>query len=304
MRGPAAAVTRLLKQALALLFLVFILNSRAQDPYVIAGTVSISGNRLTHPNIILRELKFREGDSLMVARLPQILAHAKENIFNTRLFNFVTLDTVIDPQTNRMNLNIAVIERWYAWPIPYFQLSDQDINAWLQTWDWTKLTYGIDFTFFNVRGRNETLKIITHLGFNQKYGFNYKIPYINSKQTLGISFGADMDLNHQVAVNTRNNKPDYYNGSGAYPKELTYAFGDLLLRPNIYVIHTFRLSYSHYYLQDTVLHQPGFSLTYNNNQDFMTFWYQYKNDHRDVQFYPLRGWYFDLEFSHRCLSAL
>jgi len=107
-----------------------------------------------------------------------------------------------------------------------------------------------------------------------------------------------MDLNHQVAVNTRNNQPYYYNGTGAYPKELTYAFGDLLLRPNIYVIHTFRLAYSHYYLQDTVLHEPGFSLTYNNNQDFVTFWYQYKNDHRDVQFYPLRGWYLDLEFSH------
>ena len=298
MNGPAAAVNRLLKQAMALLFIVFTLHLRAQDPYVIAGTIIISGNRITHPNIIRRELKFKEGDTLKIDRLPGILNNAKENIFNTRLFNFVTLDTTIYPLTNRMNLSIAVIERWYAWPIPFFQLSDQDLNAWLQTWDWTKLTYGIDFTFYNVRGRNETLKIITHLGFNQKYGFTYKIPYVNGKQTIGIAFGADMELNHQVAMRTQDNKPYYFNRTGSYPKQLTFAFGDLLIRPNIYVVHTFRLAYSHYYLQDTVLHVPGFSLTYSNNQDFATIWYQYKNDHRDMQYYPLRGWYLDMEFNH------
>jgi len=294
----AAAVHSLLTQALALVFIAFALNTGAQDPYVIAGNVSISGNRITHRNIILRELKFKEGDTLKIVSLPEILGNAKENIFNTRLFNFVTLDTTVNPLTNRMNLNIEVIERWYAWPIPYFQPSDQNINAWLQTWEWSKLTYGVDFTFFNVRGRNETLKIITHFGFNQKYGFTYKIPYVNRKQTLGIGFGADMDLNHLVAISTVDNQPNYFNNASGYPKQLTFAFGDLLLRPNIYVIHTFRLAYSHYYFQDSVLHIPGFSMTFSNNQDFATIWYQYKNDHRDVQYYPLKGWYFDLEFNH------
>ncbi len=298
MQQGAAAVNRLLKQAMVLFLIVSSLSSGAQDPYVIAGKISISGNRITHPNIILRELKFKEGDTLKIASLPDILEHAKENIFNTRLFNFVTLDTSVDHGSNRLNLRIEVIERWYVWPIPYFQLSDQNINAWLQTWDWTKLTYGIDFTFFNVRGRNETLKIITHFGFNQKYGFTYKIPYVNRKQTIGAGFGADIELNHQVAIQTIDNKPLYYNGTNSYPKELTYAFADLLLRPNIYVIHTIRLAYNHYYLQDTVLHVPGFSLSFSNNQDFATLWYQYRNDHRDVQYYPLNGWYFDLELNH------
>jgi len=294
----AAAVNRWLGQSLFLLFIAYSLNVNAQEPYVITGKVSISGNRITHPNIIRRELKFKEGDTLKLDRLPGILTCAKENVFNTRLFNFVTFDTVIDRATNRMNLSIEVVERWYIWPVPYFQLSDQNINAWLQTWNWSMLTYGVDLTFHNVRGRNEQLKIISHFGFNQKYGLTYKIPYINRKQTMGVGFGADMDLNHQVAIYTQNNQPYYFNGTGSYPKELTYAFGELLLRPNIYVVHTFRLAYSHFYLQDTLLHVPGFSLTFNNNQDFSVLWYQYKNDHRDVQYYPLRGWYFDVEFNH------
>ena len=298
MGRPAAAVNSLLIQVIVLMLSAYSLQLRAQDPYVIAGSVSISGNRITHPNIILRELKFKEGDTLKIAGLPGILNNAKQNIFNTRLFNFVTLDTTVNSGTNRMNLSIVVIERWYVWPIPYFQLTDQNINVWLQTWDWSKLTYGIDFTFFNVRGRNETLKIITHFGFNQKYGFTYKIPYITKKQTIGIGFGADVDLNHQVATQTIDNQPYYFNGTGSYPKNLGFAFAEVLLRPNIYVIHTFRLAYSHYYFQDTLLHVPGFSLTYSNNQNFASIWYQYKNDHRDVQYYPLRGWYFDFEFNH------
>ena len=298
MQGPAAALSRLLKQAVVLVSIALCFPARGQEPIVIAGTVKISGNRATHPNIILRELKFSEGDTLRISGLPHLLQSAKENIFNTRLFNFVTLDTTIDRRGNRMNLSITVIERWYIWPVPYIQLSDQNINAWLQSWDWSKLTYGIDLAFFNVRGHNETLKIITHFGFNQKYGFTYQIPYINKRQTLGLGFGADMDLNRQVAVMTSDNKPVYYNGETSFPRQLAYVSGDLLVRPNIYVFHTFRLSYSHFYFQDSVLHMPGYSLTFNNNQDFASFWYQYKNDHRDVQFYPLRGWYFDVEFNH------
>ena len=294
----AAAFDRLLKQALSLLFIVFCLQVWGQDPFVIMGQISITGNRHTHPNIIRRELKFKEGDTLKLAILPQLLKHAQENVFNTRLFNFVTLDTTVNAGTGRLDLSVKVIERWYIWPIPYFQLSDQNINAWLQTFDWSKLTYGVDLTFFNVRGRNETLKLIAHFGFNQRFGFLYKIPYINKRQTLGVGFGAEVDLNRQVAMNTQDNKPFYYISEGSYPKQLTFASGELLLRPNIYVIHTFRLSYSHYYFEDTLLHTPGYSLTYDNNQDFAGFWYQYKNDHRDVQFYPLRGWYFDVEFNH------
>jgi outer membrane protein assembly factor BamA len=266
--------------------------------YFIAGPISIKGNHITRPNIILRELKFKEGDTLRIADLPKTLQHAKENIFNTRLFNFVTLDTSVDPVNNLLNFSIEVIERWYIWPIPFLQVSDQNFNAWWQTRDFSRLTYGVDLTFFNVRGRNETLRIMTHFGFNQKYGFTYRIPYVNKRETIGIGFGGDMEINHQVAVKTQDNQPYYYNDPGTYPKQLTYAYAEFLYRPNIYVIHTFRLAYSHYYFQDTVLHMPGYSLTGDNNQDFVTFWYQYKNDHRDVQFYPLRGWYFDVEFSH------
>lgn len=292
------AFTSLIRRAMFPVFLLCWLMTFARDPYLVAGKINISGNRITHPNIILRELKFREGDTLELSRLPLILDQAQQNVFNTRLFNFVTIDTTIHSLSSVMDLRIEVIERWYIWPIPYLQLSDQNINAWMQSWDLSKLTYGVDFTFYNVRGRNETLKIITHFGFNQKYGFTYKIPYINKKQTLGIGFGADADLNSQVAYKTEENKPVYLTGTDGYPKQLVFASGEMLLRPNIYVIHTFRLSYNHYYLQDTLLHQPGFSLSFSNTQEFAGFWYQYKNDHRDVQFYPLKGWYFDVEFNH------
>jgi len=267
------------------------------DPYFIAGTITIKGNHLTRQNIILRELKFKEGDTLLVADLPRILRNSRENIFNLRLFNFVTIDTSENNAVHLLDFNIEVVERWYIWPFPFIQISDQNINAWWQTKDFSQITYGIDLTFFNMRGRNETLRILTHFGFNQKYGFTYRIPYINKGQTLGISFGADFEINHQVAIKTLDNQPYYYKDMGEYPKQLSYFFAELTYRPSIYVLHTFRIGYSHYYFQDTVLRIPGFSLTGDNNQDLYIFSYQYKNDHRDVQFYPLRGWYLDAAFN-------
>jgi outer membrane protein assembly factor BamA len=282
-----------------IIFLIFhALTARSDALFVIAGKITLSGNKLTRDYIILRELKFREGDTIPISKLPGVLDRAKDNVFNTRLFNFVTFDTAMNRSNSRMDLRIEVIERWYLWPIPYFQLSEQNINAWMKSWDLSKLTFGIDLTFFNVRGRNETLKMMLHFGFNQRYGFEYRIPYINRKQTLGLVFGAGIDLNRQVNCGTVDNQPVYLTGTDGYPKQLTWATAGLLIRPNIYVIHTLRVSWNHYYFQDTLLHLPGYALSFDNIQDYAGLYYQYKNDHRDIQFYPLRGWYFDAEFNH------
>jgi len=266
-------------------------------PYYIIHNIRIEGNKQTRTPIITRELKFKINDSVPVNSLPDILKAAKENVFNTNLFNVVTVDTTFLPGS-RVDVKINVIERWYIWPIPYFEISDRNFNVWWETKDLSRLTYGIDLTFFNVRGRNETLKILTHFGFNQKYGFTYTTPYINRKQTLGIGFGADVELNHEVGSETIDNKVVYFKDPSNYPQQLIYGFSEIIFRPSIYTYHTFSMAYNQYYFMDTVLKIPGFSLTGSNSQIFASVYYQYKNDHRDIQYYPLTGFYFDLEFMH------
>jgi len=265
--------------------------------YVIIRKILIEGNRQTKSSIITRELKFKINDTILLNRLPDLLKSCKENVFNTNLFNVVTFDTTCITGS-RVDVKITVIERWYIWPIPYVEISERNFNVWWETKDFSRLTYGVDLTFSNVRGHNETLKILTHFGFNQKYGFTYVVPYINRKQTIGIGFGADVDLNHEVGVKTADNEVVYYKDVSNFPKQLIFGFTEMIYRPSIYTYHTFRMAYNQYYFMDTVLKVPGFSLTNSNCQIFGSLYYQFKNDHRDVQFYPLTGFYFDLEFKH------
>jgi outer membrane protein assembly factor BamA len=272
-------------------------------PGILPGTViihkiSITGNTITREKIILRELDFKENDTVSLLRFSSMLVNAKQNIFNTRLFNFVTIDTCINAAHQLVDVQIEVVERWYIWPIPYVEISDRNFNVWWETRELSRLTYGVDFTFFNARGRNETLKILAHFGFNQKFGFAYKIPYVNHDQTLGTGFGAAAELNHEVPVLTKNNVPEYVRSNSAYLKTLISGFVEVTLRPDFFSTHKFSAGFSHYDFDSTILKIPGFVISEGVVQQFITLNYLYKNDHRDVQYYPLKGYSLDAEVNH------
>ncbi len=260
--------------------------------------INISGNRTTKKGIILRELTFHQNDTMKLAMMAQLLEINRQNVFNTRLFNVVTLDTVHISGSMQVDINITVIERWYIWPIPFLEVSDRNFNVWWETRELSRLTYGIDFTFFNARGRNETLKIMTHFGFNQLYGFNYRIPALNRQQTIGTSFGGYVQLNHEVAVYTMNNKPVYLRSNSTYLKKAVYGFGEVLFRPDLYSTHSLRLAYSGANFDSSLLSIPGYTDANENPLQFVTVSYLFKADYRDVHFYPLKGYYIDAEVSH------
>jgi outer membrane protein assembly factor BamA len=272
-------------------------------PAVIINHINIDGNTITRSSIIYRELGFREHDTIPLEQLPQLLKTSRENVFNTTLFNIVTVDTISAGISQVMslqilNINIHVIERWYIWPWPYFLISDRNFNSWLQTTDFSMVTYGINMTFYNVRGRNETLVFPLHFGFNQRFGAAYRFPYINRKKTLGFGFGVNYDRNHEVVVQSIDNKPVYFKDFQNYPMQMGIAFLDLYLRKNIYARHTFHLEYDQVYFSDSLIKIPGYSFDAKTNGfHYFTFFYQFKYDHRDIQFYPLQGCYFDVNVS-------
>ncbi|HSN50542.1 MAG TPA: POTRA domain-containing protein [Bacteroidales bacterium] len=263
--------------------------------FLIVRNINITGNNRTKASIITREMKFAGGDTIFLTDYPLLMNAARENIFNTGLFNFVTLDTTsISADKITTDVNIRLIERWYIWPWPFFELSDRNINSWLETTDYSRLTYGIDLTINNVRGRDETLKIPIHVGFNQLFGFDYEIPYINRRKTIGAGFGGDYERNHEVIITSTDNKPVYYKDPASYPRQETNVFAAFYLRPNFYAKHTFRFDYQSYAFSDSLVRIPGYTQDSLRKPQFLTFTYQYKNDHRDFHFYPLKGSYFDV----------
>ena len=258
-------------------------------------SITIEGNHHTKSSIIIRELLFHEKDTLPQKAFSSALISSQENIFNTRLFNFVTMDTVCKPgRIVEAEIHIHVVERWYIWPIPFIEISDRNINAWLSTMDFSRLTYGIDLTISNVRGRNETLRFPVHFGFNRQFGFDYTMPYTNKKKTIGLGFGLLLCQNHEVIVKSENNKPVYYKDPKYFVRQNFYSFIEMRYRPGIYSYHSVRLSYNAYSFSDSLLHIPGYTYSDKPFLNFFTFIYQYKNDHRDIAYYPLKGSYFDV----------
>ncbi|MBE0648432.1 MAG: hypothetical protein IH596_11675 [Bacteroidales bacterium] len=289
----------LLLTGLLLLFgLLQVRGESDSTSLVIIQRITLEGNKITRPNIILRELRFAAGDTLTEATLPEILLKSRENVFNTSLFNVVKMDTThLSSDPIRLDVRVRVIERWYIWPIPYIEFPNKNINAWLQEVDFRRLTYGINFKFFNARGRNETLTLLLHFGFNQLYGFTYQTPYINKKQTWGFGFGGGYSRNRSLITGTAGNKSNYLDTSNGSLQQRAYGFVEGYFRPDLYSYHTFAVGYDYFHFSDTLLNVPGYLTDSVNDQSFVTLYYKFKLDHRDVRYYPLKGFYLDLELT-------
>lgn len=260
--------------------------------------IRIAGNKITANATILRELDFKEQDSLSPARFSKMLISGRQHVFNTGLFNFVTIDTTCIAGSRSVDVTVIVDERWYIWPVPFFDISDRNFNVWWETRNLQHLSYGVDFTFFNVRGRNETLRLPVHFGFNKMFGFTYDIPYINNKRKVGFEFGISLGLNHELPVITLDNNPVFIRSNSEYLQKTVQGFTAIFLRPDLFTTHSFRIDYSRYNFDSLVLSVPGFALSDKPIQQFVALSYKFKNDHRDVQFYPLNGYCLDLELTH------
>jgi outer membrane protein assembly factor BamA len=285
----------------------FSCDLHAQDPkhpatepaseQIVIGSITIDGNRLTRSPIILREMLFHEKDTLMKNKFASLVKASRDNIFNTRLFNFVSIDTLSSAGNPvSADLKIHVVERWYIWPIPYIEISDRNLNAWLTTMDFSRLTYGIDLTISNVRGRNETLRFPIHFGFNRLFGFDYTAPYLNRKKTLGASFGVQLEQNRELIVGSLKNKPVYYKNPHWMIQQNIYSFLEVKYRPSLYSYHTARVIYNSYWFCDSLLNIPDYTYKDKPYLNFFTLIYMFKRDRRDIAYYPLKGSYFDISF--------
>ena len=106
--------------------------------------IIITGNKITKESIILRELSFKKGDLIDIAKLKKIEDESKVNLTNLNLFNFITISNTVNEKN--IIILIEVIERWYIWPYPILEISERNFNVW---WDEFKSSNYSDFSRFN-----------------------------------------------------------------------------------------------------------------------------------------------------------
>lgn len=260
--------------------------------YLKLNRVIVIGNEKTLDRIITRELSMQTGDSVRRTALDSVLQWDKNRIYNLRIFNSVKIHALELPG-GHFDLLVEVAERWYTFPVPIFQLSDRNFNDWWQNYGHklNRVNYGVKLYQYNFRGRNELIKLTAQFGFSRRLDFTYRIPYVNKKQTHGLTFLASFAEPKNLAYQTTDHRLDFLSTRETLR---TRYYGGVVhtFRKNFFETHNLSVEYEHGTIADTI---RKLNDNYYKSRSFLRFGtltYWFNSDHRDVLAYPLKGYAF------------
>lgn len=221
-------------------------------PFIVRHIV-ILGNKKTRPDIILREIPFKEGEAYLLQDLVKEFETARRQLMNTTLFHEAVV-ALKSFEGYNIDILVEVKERWYIFPLPYFKPVDRNLNQWLveQNASMKRVNYGVKLLYNNVTGRNDKLRLWVINGYTKQLSFNYDRLYIDKKMKWGMNVGFAMGRNREVNYNTVNDKQVFLK-TDDYIRNFTFASAELTYRRAIYTRHRFGIAYTIEQVGDTVL---------------------------------------------------
>jgi outer membrane protein assembly factor BamA len=285
---------------LLLAFLVFCFTniaaqnvaSNLKDSTVIISNIIVSGNKHTKTNIILREMFFKEGDTILANQLEQKIQESKSFIFNTTLFVTVNIETS-KLQDNRIAVIVVVKERWYIFPLPYFRLVDRNFNEWWvnQKHSFERVNYGMKFYHNNLSGLNDKLNIWLITGYNRQVTLRYELPFANKKLTNGFNVGftnsKQKEINYATSID---NKQLFFKLSDGFARNFNRFDFTFTNRPNQKIRHSFRIAYTSESVNDSVvIKSPSYYGNGLNSLNYIDFSYTFQYLNTNYNAYPTKG---------------
>lgn len=280
------------------------LQHNTADQHVIVGNIKLSGNKITQPDIIYREILFSTGDVIPLNKWPELLSSSKQNLLNTSLFNFVEIVTKVQSGNPTItDITFHFTERWYIWPVPLVELADRNFNEWWKTKDLSRLNYGLFLNHNNFRGRRELLQGLLLAGYSQAFAISYLKPNVNKSQTIGLGMNVSYSRLRELAYTTRNDQLVFFDRPDKYSMKSFMVNAMFYYRPQIHESHTIWLQYTSQKFSDTILKlNPIFIANGKNSPRFFSIIYEFRSDHRNLKYYPTSGYYYDLVLSKHGLG--
>jgi outer membrane protein assembly factor BamA len=246
--------------------------SQVNDSTVITGdysvridTIIIKGNKLTEDFIILRELTFKQGDTLN----NKLASYNKDRVYSLDIFNQVNVYPL--SYKSKIFAVIEVVESWYIWPIPF---------AELKKGDWSKITYGIDLAVKNFRGMHETIRLKAGFGYDPSLTFDYIIPVLNYKYNIYL----DTKLSYNLVENKSVIAEDQY--GAVFDQKMINA--QLTLGKRISLFHDIYLTLGYNYVE-TPLYYSGINASDGRIDRLFFVGSGYIFDTRDLAQFPKNG---------------
>ncbi len=251
--------------------------------------ITITGNKVTHEPIILRELLVKEGDSLGLADFYERTERSRQNLMNTGLFNTVSVLPLFLNATSVIVV-VVVYERWYWWPGLVFQLADPNFNTWWLTRDPDRVNYGVTLNRYNFRGRNETIHAVAQFGYTQQFALQYRVPYVDRRQHWGIALGGGYEQQAEVTAGTVNNERILLRNPDGPNRTERWGALEVTLRRAHNIRHFWRAGYMNAVVTDTVVQR---ALDYFDgaarSTRYFSLGYGIIWDRRDNRAFPRKG---------------
>jgi len=274
--------------------------------YIRIAGIEITGNKLTKPRIIERELDFKVGDSLATfqkgkrvnfsdrnfypgdsSELRLLMNYSRENLINTKLF--LTVDLSLKKlHANEYTLLIDVNERHYWWLFPVPKLNAPNFNEWIRDIDWSYLSMGLFFSHNNLFGLNHQTSIIALAGKTWGVAVGYKIPWIGKGQKIGLTMTAGYSNMYYVEYASVENKRQMLYAPNS--SQVAKLGAKLTLRPGLYNYGTVKLTGEYIKVSDSVFKLDSNYLSGHKKSNLsLTLYADYYYDSRNCKNYPLKG---------------
>jgi outer membrane protein assembly factor BamA len=263
---------------------------------VVIDSIHIEGNKKTKNRIMLRELTFSQGDSIPLSTMPAVLEQNTLRLMNTNLFLNAKMNIRNWTADNHVVIDIKVKENWFIYPIPIFEIADRNFNVWWKEHkrDLSRTNYGMRFTFNNFTGMRDPISALVQLGYVPKYSFSYSQPFVNKKQTIGLSVNYYNAVNQEVGYSTDSNKVAFIKAEKSLQKREATSIG-FNYTPGLYTNHGFAIGYSRNRVDTAIANtlNPDYYLDSRSQQKYLWLVYNFSKDKRDIHPYPLHGYSFN-----------
>lgn len=242
--------------------------------------------------------------SLAVAREQSEL-----QIKNLNLFNFIVIDfrKSDDAHPDHLICEVVVVEKWYYWPIPFIEFADRNFNQWYALdLNPARTNYGVYFFNYNVRGRNQTLKLSFVTGYTRDLGIYYRVPFTSWNNKIGYHLESHFRRNREIWYTTIDNKLQFLRDLNVDMVKRYLNSGSLFYRIDKRTHVFLSGGYNHIVVNDTLLNEDVNPKYLNNGttQDeyYASVWYT--KEARDNRLFPWKGHYMDIGYSAMVIDNL
>jgi hypothetical protein len=268
---------------------------QAQEAFIVVKTIEITGNKKTRTGVLLRELPFAPGDTILLDLLVDKIDEAERQLMNTGLF--VSTDITYadwEGSTGLVSFLVTVAESWYIYPLPTFELADRNFNVWWRDQERSlqRVNIGMNFEHENFTGWRDELDIGFEYGYTRSYRLSYDFPYLNRRKTIGLWTNVEWGRRREVNYATEENKQAFFQDDDRFLQRQVKVETDLSWRPALYSTHTLSMGFYRDWVDAQIVEElnANYFPTGRNEQRYFRMAYVYQQDLRDNRDYPWKGY--------------